>query len=232
MTIGASDGLSPLAQTLCDSRIEKRQSTPCQDPNAPSDPIRGEFVDWVPKLWAAIAAVEIDRLGEAAGAVVDSLLVVRLDQLGGTRALRLYGSTAGVLSPLERRAWLLGELEVRALFFERLEDDKEIVHADVVARARRKADRSARAMLERAEAAELKVAELLDRLDDERQRALTAERRRANAEAVASEQARVLREVGRVAAAWAPPPAPSHFDSLADAEEGKCVDATNTGDES
>lgn len=226
MAIGASDGLSPLgAQTLCDSRIEKRQSTPCQDPNAPSDPIRGECVDWAPKLWAAIAAVEIDQLGEPASTVVDTLLEHRLEQLGGDRAVELYHATSGALSWIERRAWLLGEIETRG----ELAAELPSCLAALVDRARPVASREAKAMRARIEAltvkleeararyeeAELKVGELLDRLGDERWQAEVAERRRANAEAVASEQARALREVGKISARWAP-----------------CVDATNTGDES
>jgi len=112
MTIGASDGLSPLgAQTGCDSRDPKQHSADSGAAIQDSAQKREQCADWAPKLWAAVAAGEVEALGEPGQSVVDALLEHRLQALGGDRAMDVYSALHGTLSRLERRAWLLGEVE-------------------------------------------------------------------------------------------------------------------------
>ena len=65
-----------------------------------------------PKLWAAIAAAEIEALGRPGAAIVDAVYEHRLGQIGGPAAVERYGRIiARVDEDYVARAWLLGEVE-------------------------------------------------------------------------------------------------------------------------
>lgn len=172
------------------------------------------------KLWAALAAVEIEAMGRDDAFAIDSLLEARLEALGGSVAVRRLGRVVEHESrtpgaDLRVRAWMLGEIETLGELAGGLDEATaawldEVRGADPLEQARRR--------VEEAETSrDYQVRYAVDKAVEatrERQRAERAEARALQAEAR-------VREL-EVALAWA------RAGVVTVTSCGSCLDALNT----